>query len=346
MLPDAFETPFPSVKAKRFAQLGDTAEQLIKSGLSASEAGIKADLFAQCARVLADLGSGDAADLFALFVPGRIEFLGKHTDYGGGRSLIDAAERGICAVIAPRNDATVRMVEATGSRRVEFAIHPELKPQSGQWSNYPMTVARRLARNFGGKLRGADIVFTSNLPPASGMSSSSVLVVLSYLILNRINGISEREEYRRNIKSMEDLGGYLGTVENGQSFGSLAGDKGVGTFGGSEDHTAILCCKHGLLSQYSFCPVKFEREVPLGEDLVLAVGVSGVIAEKTGDAQEKFNRASRITGEIVRLWNGATGRKDPHISAALTSARMRSSGSARSSSRRTLSSPRMRCSPA
>ena len=29
-----------------------------------------------------------------LFVPGRIEVLGKHTDYAGGRSLTCAAERG------------------------------------------------------------------------------------------------------------------------------------------------------------------------------------------------------------------------------------------------------------
>ena len=43
----------------------------------------------------------------------------------------------------------------------------------------------------------------------------------------------------------EILAGYLATIENGQSFGSLAGDRGVGTFGGSEDHTAICCCRAG-----------------------------------------------------------------------------------------------------
>jgi len=29
-----------------------------------------------------------------IFVPGRIEVLGKHTDYAGGRSLVCATERG------------------------------------------------------------------------------------------------------------------------------------------------------------------------------------------------------------------------------------------------------------
>lgn len=38
---------------------------------------------------------------------------------------------------------------------------------------------------------------------------------------------------------------YLGCIENGQSFKTLVGDKGVGTFGGSEDHTAIMASEPG-----------------------------------------------------------------------------------------------------
>ena len=36
----------------------------------------------------------------SFFVPGRIEVLGKHTDYAGGRSLLCAAEQGFCLVAA------------------------------------------------------------------------------------------------------------------------------------------------------------------------------------------------------------------------------------------------------
>ena len=48
----------------------------------------------------------------------------------------------------------------------------------------------------------------------------------------------------------ENLVEYLGCIENGQSFGILTGESGVGTFGGSEDHTAILCARAGQISQY------------------------------------------------------------------------------------------------
>src|SRR5262249_35848116 len=151
--------------------------------------------------------------------------------------------------------------------------------------NYPMTVARRIARNFPGNLRGADISFISDLPPAAGLSSSSALIIAFFLALAEINRLEQHENYQMNIHSREDLAGYLGCVENGENFGSLSGDKGVGTFGGSQDHTAILCCMANQLSQYSFSPVQHEQTLPFPEGLCFVIGVSGVIAEKTGAAR-------------------------------------------------------------
>ena len=47
----------------------------------------------------------------AFFVPGRIEVLGKLTDYAGGRSLLCAIERGIVAAVKPRTDPLVRITD-------------------------------------------------------------------------------------------------------------------------------------------------------------------------------------------------------------------------------------------
>ena len=63
---------------------------------------------------------------------------------------------------------------------------------------------------------------------------------------------------------------------------TLGGDLGVGTLGGSQDHTAILCSRPGELRQYGFCPVRFERSVPFPAGHKLVIGVSGIAAEKTG----------------------------------------------------------------
>ena len=53
----------------------------------------------------------------------------------------------------------------------------------GRWSNYPMTVVRRVARNFPDARRGCSMAFASDLPLAAGMSSSSALMVMTFLLL-------------------------------------------------------------------------------------------------------------------------------------------------------------------
>ncbi|KPK78257.1 MAG: hypothetical protein AMJ79_00130 [Phycisphaerae bacterium SM23_30] len=258
-------------------------------------------------------------DAYGFLVPGRIEVLGKHTDYAGGRSMVAATEKGFCLVAAPRRDAQLNIRAAATGEKHQFEIHPDLQPKMGHWSNYPMTVARRVARNFGGELRGADMAFCSDLPAAAGMSSSSAMMVGIYMVLAGVNQLDGRDEYRRNITDEESLAGYLGAIENGQDFGGMAGDKGVGTFGGSEDHTAILCARSGRLSQYRYCPVRFEKYIKVPKGYVFGLASSGVAAEKTGSALEKYNRVSRLASAVTAAWNRATGRDDGHMAAALAS---------------------------
>lgn len=278
--------------------------------------------------------AGDAARnaVLSFWIPGRIEVLGKHTDYGGGRSLLCAVERGICMVVRARDDAdsdvdtacqltltTVRVRDAITGEMTSFDLSANVPPRPGDWSNYPITVARRIAQNFSGPLRGADIVFASDLPRAAGVSSSSALVVAVFLALAAVNDLPGRPEYQANIATPEDLGGYLGAVENGLDFGTLRGRTGVGTFGGSEDQTAILCSRPDALVQYSFRPVRFERAIAMPAGYTFVIASSGVAAAKTGTALEHYNRVSRRLGVGLECWNNATGRTDASMGAALAS---------------------------
>ena len=262
---------------------------------------------------------GTSGEVRRYFVPGRIEVLGKHTDYAGGRSLLCAAERGMYFAVAPRGDDRMRIADARLGETVEFVIEPGVRAAPGHWSNYPMTMARRLARNFPGPWTGVDVGMVGDLPLAAGMSSSSAVSIGYYVALADANALERRPEYVENVHTMEDLAGYLGTVENGRTFGTLRGDTGVGLAGGSEDQTAILCCRAGELSQYSFCPVRHERNIPLGAGWTFAVGVTGVVADKNAAAQEKYNRAARLVDEVMKVWSGATGRDDPWLADALQS---------------------------
>lgn len=295
----------------------DLAHCLSASGLNPAACRAKAELFARAAQALRDLGA--TGPLSGFFVPGRIEILGKHTDYAGGHTIVATAERGFCLAARPRDDRRIRICDASCRETVEFDLEPDLVPRAGHWSNYPMTTARRIAGNFPGVDRGADIAFASDLPPAAGMSSSSAMMVATFLAIAEVNRLEDRPEYRENIHDLTDLAGYLGTVENGQTFGTLVGARGVGTFGGSEDHTAILNAVPGHVSQYSYCPVTPQRVIPIPAGYTFAIGSSGVAAEKTGAAMEKYNRASRLASTIAQRWRQATGRDDPHLAAALRS---------------------------
>jgi galactokinase len=254
-----------------------------------------------------------------LFVPGRIEVLGKHTDYAGGTTLTCAIERGFCFVHSPRRDGRLCMADAGRGQRTEFRISPDMEVAGAGWPAFPMTVARRLARNFDVPLAGADIGFISTLPGCAGMSSSSSLITGTYLILADVNALAERPEYQQTITSGTALAGYLGSIENGSPFGVLRGDRGVGTFGGSEDHAAILCSRPGHVGEFEFCPVRHVTHLPLPDGCAFAIAASGIIADKTGNARDDYNRASALVGAILRRWRAATGRADETLRAAVRS---------------------------
>ncbi len=296
------------------------ADCLAQTGLSQAAAAAKAELVARCATVLHGESDRPSPDSWhAFYVPGRIEVLGKHTDYAGGRTMVAAADRGFAVVVCPNRGTAMRVIDAAQGETTQFELGPNLAPPVGHWSNYPMTVARRVARNFPAARQGATIALASDLPPAAGMSSSSALMVSIFLALDAVNHLGESAEFGQNIRELTDLAGYLGTIENGQTFGTLAGDRGVGTFGGSEDHTAMLCARAGLVSQYAYCPVVFERAVPLPPGYTFAIGVSGVVAEKTGAAMAKYNRASRLVSALLQVWRRATGQTQQHLARALAS---------------------------
>lgn len=307
----------PTLRA--FSDLPQIEARLVSKGLSPAESKNKAELFLACANALHDSGVDEKTAVSAFFIPGRIEVLGKHTDYAGGHSIIAATEKGFCIIAVQRRDTTLQIFDVGCDDKIQFQIDKRLQPRTGHWSNYPMTVARRLAKNFPGPLCGAEIAFASDLPPAAGMAASSAMIVGFFLVLSAANNLASKKRYRRNITGPTDLATYLATIENGQTFGTLAGDKGVGTFGGSEDHTAILCCRAGTLSRYRYCPVQFERDIEFPSGHIFAVASSGVVAEKTGAAMEKYNRLSNICRRTVEIWNKATGRADPHLAAAMAS---------------------------
>lgn len=271
---------------------------------------VKADL---AARVLAALNESVITPTIAptwWFVPGRVEVFGKHTDYGGGPSMVGALPRGFLIAGRRRDDGVVRVLDSGDHSSFELNLRTGETTEVFGWRRYVNILARRLMRDFPGAAVGADLALGSDLPRASGMSSSSALVVGVANALITLAGIDGRADFQSAIPARADLGGYFGCLENGLTFGPFPGDGGLGTFGGSEDQTAILCSRPGHLSQFTYMPVRHVTDVRLPDAWAFVFASSGVAAEKAGRAQALYNRASLGVRALIDLWRAHAGPLD------------------------------------
>lgn len=275
-------------------------------GLADEDARLRAAASRDVARRL-EAVTGHRPD-WAWFVPGRLEVFGKHTDYAGGQVLVAAVPRGFAVAARARDDQTVRVLDHINGNTIEITPHAE-GPALRGWAGYVDVTARRLARNFPGVPFGIDLVFASDLPRAAGMSSSSALVIAVATAMAARGRLPERPEWRDRIRTIEERATYFGCIESGQAFGTLLGTSGVGTHGGSEDHTAILASRNGSLSHYRFVPTTRLADLPCPPGWTFVVGTSGVHADKAGSVRERYNHAADSARALLRLWNRMSSKR-------------------------------------
>ena len=245
---------------------------------------------------------------FVWWVPGRLEVFGKHTDYAGGRTLVCSVPRGFAVVATPRDDGVVRVADAWRGEELTIRISDPPAPQTG-WRHYVAVAVRRLAHNFPGADLGADIALASDLPRASGMSSSSALIIAVAVALGRVGSLQAHPAWKRNIRSGLDAAAYYACIENGRQFAALDGDAGVGTHGGSEDHAAIVEARVGSVTAFAFVPPRAVGAAPVPDAWRFVIAPSGVASRKTGDAMQPYNRLAHGIAVLLDAWN----REHPHV---------------------------------
>ena len=252
--------------------------------------------------------------------PGRVELVGKHVDYGGGRSLTCAVDLAVRATARPLKSRVLRVRQLNGrSDVVSIPLDPGARPTRARWSTYVAAVARRVARDFPDARGGVDVAISSNLPRSAGLSSSTALTLALARAVVDATGVARDPVFERLAGTPIGFAEYVAAVETGAAWGPFAADEGVGVRGGAQDHVAIMCARPGMVGQFSYIPAREEGWAPWPADHVLAIGVSGVHAAKSGNAQASYNRAADALRWLVRQWNGLTYRNDPTLSAALAS---------------------------
>lgn len=213
--------------------------------------------------------------------PGRVNLIGEHIDYCGLPVFPMAIPQATWLLVRPRADTLVRLADCSpvfGPR--EFSLDREIPPgPAGDWGNYARAAGQALVGRFG-EMRGMDAAVCSRIPVASGLSSSSALVIgvgLALLDGNRLDLPPEA----------------LATL-------LARGERYVGVQGGGMDQAISLGARAGTAARVSFDPLRLEY-VRVPSDWRVIVASSLVSAKKSGPARRAYNQRPHEAREALAV---------------------------------------------
>lgn len=255
---------------------------------------------------------GKASKVIIVRIPGRVNLMGRHIDHRGGFVNPIAIPREMLMVARPRDDQLVT-VENVDQRYRAFSFHlREIAPKhrissldewrdwtqseledrrrggiGADWSDYckaAVYLQNYYLRQDGSALRelkGANVVVSGDIPMSVGLSSSSAIVLGTYMVLSTLNGLSMTEER------------FVQLCGEGEWY--------VGTRGGCGDHAAMMWGRLGKVSHIGFFPLSVSwTAMPPGIRLVVCNSL--VEAKKTVGARDKFNEKVATSEIAVMLF--------------------------------------------
>lgn len=255
---------------------------------------------------------------FIARAPGRIEFIGNHTDYNGGTVLGAAINRSVWVALALRRDGQRRFAsEQSGEIVTQPANRMEKLSGPASWANYPLGVLAALPEFSQRVPEGFDYLAMADLPVGAGLSSSAAIELASGLVFLAATGQSSSRE------TLVKIGRHAENNFVGMPCGIL--DQGVSGFG-RENHLVLIDCrgprfdtvplpagahfwifnthtKHALVDGFYAARHRecMEAAKALGVPLLVEATPSAVLAAETKLSAVAFKRARHIVEEIARV---------------------------------------------
>lgn len=156
--------------------------------------------------------------------PGRINFIGEHTDYNEGFVLPAAIDKFALAAVSKRNDNSIHLF-STAYNEYHVSSLQDLSSAGKQWPSYILGVVHQL-QEHGSSLSGFNLMITGNVPIGAGMSSSAAIECASIFALNELfeAGISKTDLAKMAQKAEHDFAGVKCGIMD--QFTSLFGKAG------------------------------------------------------------------------------------------------------------------------
>ena len=242
--------------------------------------------------------SGSTRARWQAIAPGRVNLIGEHTDYNGLPVLPIAIDRDVRIEFRVTDDPAVRLGSSV-ARFDPFAFQlkrPIEAAAQGDWSNYVRAAARGLMEHGVPLERGIEGTVTGDVPIASGLSSSSALVVAAALALLKANGVAVGQG------TGPDAPAALSRLELAALMARA--ERFVGLEGGGMDQAACLHGVAGHALRIEFDPLRV-TPVAVPEGWRWVVASSLVRAEKSGGAREAYNERARQCREALGVVGAA-----------------------------------------
>ncbi len=220
-----------------------------------------------------------------MIAPGRVNLMGDHIDYNGLSVLPMALQRHVALLYRERADEHVRIASTNICFTPrEFELSSEIEPyEDGDWGNYAKAACQAMLKRYDARL-GFDAIVHSDIPIASGLSSSSALVIASALaVLHASDVWTEKMELAELLAEAEHY---------------------VGTQGGGMDQAICLAARRHSASRIDFHPLRLTAH-PIPPEWHFIVAFSLVRAEKSGETRETYNSRTRECSEaLTRIIEG------------------------------------------
>jgi galactokinase len=210
--------------------------------------------------------------------PGRVNLIGEHTDYNDGFVMPFAIDRATIVAGTKRDDQLIKIVALDMDESASIDLDAEPQKQRDSWTDYVEGMARCVEEKFG-RISGANLLITSDVPIGSGLSSSAAIEVSVGLALLSLSDIEiDREKLA--------------------CAGQKAEHEYAGTKSGIMDQFASALCKKGSAMLLD-CRSLERQEIPFETDDSVTVVCDTKVEHSL--ASTEYNKRREECEEGVRL---------------------------------------------